>query len=204
MYLPPDIPWPLLPPFTAEEWIISIIILALVIAIVIYSRLKARPWQLIIREEFTESEIEDLLVDHPDLVEEGLRFEGRQLQLGDLRPDLLFRDRVGNPLIVEVKKESISRSDIGQIMEYRGLVPSESRVRFMIIGREIPPPFRRSLPRAGIEFKELSQLNYDRFEEPTQDIVRMERQTHGPVILRRTTLYDRVKNFIKKLLGVRD
>nr|WP_319401669.1 hypothetical protein [uncultured Carboxylicivirga sp.] len=83
----------------------------------------------------TESEIEEIIYKSPWLLDErfiipnilGSRKEkGRQINIGcnDNRYiDLLFKDtRDNRPVIVELKKESLNRDAIAQILEYRGYI----------------------------------------------------------------------------------
>lgn len=46
----------------------------------------------------TEKEIEDILVFHPELIEENLVLLERQGQLESRRTDLMFKDQYGNLL----------------------------------------------------------------------------------------------------------
>lgn len=84
-----------------------------------------------------ESEIEDIIYESPWLLDErylvsvikGARNQnGRQINVGfrsNRYIDLLFKDsRDNRPVIIELKKEPLKRENIGQILEYRGLVIS--------------------------------------------------------------------------------
>jgi hypothetical protein len=54
-----------------------------------------------------EREFENILERYPELIEGGLTFEGRQVAIGRRHIDLLFRDRFGQRLIVELKRGTI-------------------------------------------------------------------------------------------------
>ncbi|MCT4596313.1 MAG: hypothetical protein N4A50_00335 [Vallitalea sp.] len=85
-----------------------------------------------------EKDIEDIIYNSPWLLDEryvipkikGSRNEsGRQINIGrnglNRYIDLLFKDtRDNRPVIVELKKESLTRENIAQILEYRALVVS--------------------------------------------------------------------------------
>jgi Endonuclease NucS C-terminal domain len=105
-----------------------------------------------------EKDIEDIVFKYPSLIEEGLKIRGRQVCVNGKYIDLLFEDRFGQKLIVELKKGTIVRKHIGQIMDYEGhlLSPDDPTVRIMLIGNRVPENFRRSLEHHGIEWKELS------------------------------------------------
>ncbi|MEA2089351.1 MAG: endonuclease NucS [Thermoproteota archaeon] len=114
----------------------------------------------------TENEIEETLAKTPNLIEEGLTLIGRQVSFGNLRVDLLFRDRFGENLIVEVKRGTIKREHIGQIMEYSGSLPDQRPMRLMLIGNRVPPAFRKSLDHHGIEWKEIRPEQIKPFLKP--------------------------------------
>lgn len=105
----------------------------------------------------TERDFEDILAKYPDLIEEGLILEGRQVGIGRKHVDLVFRDKHRARLIAELKRGSILREHIGQVLDYEGelLTPDEPTDRVMLIGNRVPPNFRRTLEHHGIEWKEL-------------------------------------------------
>lgn len=106
-----------------------------------------------------EKEFENILERYPDLIEEALSIQGRQVAIGRLRVDLLYKDRFGQTLIVELKRGPILRQHIAQIFDYEGhfLSPSNSNIRIMLIGSRVPPNMRRSLEHHGFEWKELTE-----------------------------------------------
>lgn len=112
---------------------------------------------------FSESDLEEILATHPILIEEDLALLGRQVSVGRLRVDLLFRDRFGDTLIVEMKRGPIRREHVGQIMEYSGSLYDGKPIRLMLIGNRVPPSFQRSLEYHGIEWRELSEEKLLRF-----------------------------------------
>ena len=104
----------------------------------------------------SEGDLEEILSSHPILIEEGLTLLGKQVSVGRLRVDLLFRDRFGDTLVVELKRGVIKREHVGQIMEYSGSLYEGKPVRLMLVGSRVPPSFKRSLEYHGIEWRELS------------------------------------------------
>ena len=48
--------------------------------------------------------MEAIIAKHPEIIENGLILEGRQVSLGHLRVDVLFKDKFGDTLVVELKK----------------------------------------------------------------------------------------------------
>lgn len=103
----------------------------------------------------TEREMEDLLWDHPErFLGEPLTKFDRQLQTGVGRPDLIFETRVGQLLVVEIKKGTVQREVIGQVYDYFGALkkefPSRS-VELMVVATDIPSERRRALEHLNID-----------------------------------------------------
>jgi len=108
----------------------------------------------VIEEYFMkEKEFENILARYPELIEAGLVLEGRQVAVKGKFIDLLFRDHHKERLVVELKRGTVLRKDIGQVMDYEGdlLFPDDPTVRVMLIGNRVPPSFRRSLDHHGLE-----------------------------------------------------
>lgn len=99
----------------------------------------------------SESDLEEVLAGHPILIEEGLTLLGRQVSVGKLRVDLLFRDRFGDTLIIELKRGTKRREHVGQIMGYSRSLYDGKPVRLMLVGSRVSPSFQRSLKYHGIE-----------------------------------------------------
>ncbi|WP_045222641.1 endonuclease NucS domain-containing protein [Desulfonatronum thioautotrophicum] len=113
----------------------------------------------------TERDFENILERYPELIEPGLSLQGRQLPINGKFIDLLYMDRHGQKLIVELKIGAILRNHIGQLLDYEGeiLAPDDPTVRVMIIGNRVPTNLRRSLEHHGFEWKELSISELYRF-----------------------------------------
>jgi hypothetical protein len=104
-----------------------------------------------------EREFEDILEKYPELIEDGLSFQVRQLRIKGKLLDLLYVDRHGQKLIVELKKGTVLREHVGQLMDYEGelLSPDDPTIRVMMVGNRVPENLRRSLEHHGFEWKEL-------------------------------------------------
>ena len=98
-----------------------------------------------------ERDFEDILSRYPELVEERLRFKDRQVSVKGKFVDLLFEDRHGHTLIVELKKGAIKRQHIAQLLDYEGhfLSPDDPTVRVMLVGNRVPPNLRKALDHHG-------------------------------------------------------
>jgi RecB family endonuclease NucS len=66
----------------------------------------------------TEEQLEDVLVTCPDLISTGLRLVGRQTETEGGPLDLLGVDLDGNLVVCELKRGSLTREAIAQIIDY--------------------------------------------------------------------------------------
>jgi RecB family endonuclease NucS len=113
----------------------------------------------------SEREMEDAIVLDPTkyIGEEGLRLTARQYSIGAYRFDLLFEDRHGGKLIVELQIGVLDRIHMFKILdycdEYRDLHPSEF-VEPMVIANIIPPERKRRLSHSGIPFREIPETEF--------------------------------------------
>jgi len=107
-----------------------------------------------------EKDIENLIAEHPDEIfpGEGFKLLGQQVGIEGRRIDLLFEDRLGRRIIVEVKRGVLSREASGQVAEYYGLLKSKdpSQAYELVLCANIIPKERRSfLETIGIDCREL-------------------------------------------------
>ncbi len=111
-----------------------------------------------------EKDIENLIAQHPDIIfpNAGFRLVGQQIKLGKCFADIIFEDKHNRKIIVEVKRGILSRDASGQVMEYYGLLKTESPdsfVELVLCANIIPPERKKFLETIGIECKELG-INY--------------------------------------------
>ena len=66
----------------------------------------------------SESRLEDAIVKNPDLLEEGLTLIGRQTQTEGGPLDLLGVDDVGRLVLFELKRGTLTRDAVAQILDY--------------------------------------------------------------------------------------
>jgi hypothetical protein len=98
-----------------------------------------------------------LIVRH-DVIEDGLRLIERETVIGSTkkRCDILFKDKHGNDLYVEVK-EVIDEKSIQQIQEYRTIV-AKPEARFMLVSNyPIDKQYELVLNNFNIEFKSVNK-----------------------------------------------
>jgi len=111
-----------------------------------------------------EREMEDLLWDHPEkfLGEELTRFE-RQSGSGVGRSDLIFIDRIGRYLVVEVKHGKLQRGAVEQLHDYYGMMKHrfpDSVVELMVVANQIPDERRLACEKLNIEVREISEKKF--------------------------------------------
>ena len=105
----------------------------------------------------SEKEFEDILVIHPELIEEGLTLLERQGQLENRRTDLIFSDKNEDILLTELKKDIITIENVEQIKDYLIKMKKHvnKKIRAMLIGQEIPHDIQNICFANNIEWKEI-------------------------------------------------
>jgi hypothetical protein len=114
---------------------------------------------------FSEQDMEDAVANDPGryLGEKGLKLTHRQYSIGNYRFDLLFEDRHGAKLIVELQKGTLDRNHFYKILdyyeEYKSQHPDEF-VELMVVANRIKRERRNRLADHGIEFKEIPESDF--------------------------------------------
>jgi hypothetical protein len=140
---------------------------------------------------FSERIFEDILVKYPELIEDKLRFVGRQVTHFGKRIDILFEDRFNEKLIIELKKDNLDRNALSQVMEYEGYILSEKdpSARVMLIANRIPLNLKKAMNHHGIEYKEITNKQILEFLEKndhqlfTQITSPFQQQTEQPQMM---------------------
>ncbi len=94
--------------------------------------------------EIREIDLENLIVADPTIIGNNLTYIGRQLQLGDMRLDLLFEDDGDNPVVVELKLNEIGKRAVNQLRGYMRKVRSDyggRKTRGIIVCKGVLPAF---------------------------------------------------------------
>jgi hypothetical protein len=113
----------------------------------------------------TEKMMEDEICNDPDkyLGEKGLKLIKRQFSIGECRYDLLFEDRYGGKLIVELQKGTLNRDHFLRIMyyqlEYKVKYPDEF-TDIWVIANRIPYDKRNKFDSLGIKWKEIAESEF--------------------------------------------
>ncbi|PYZ94880.1 hypothetical protein CR194_04975 [Salipaludibacillus keqinensis] len=100
-----------------------------------------------------EADLVNALIVNSDLIEPGLSFKEKEVNLDGKRCDLLFVDNNGKDLYVEVKKHA-DLHGAGQLVLYNGLVSNRS-ARFMLVALSIADKLVQGLHRGGYEYVEV-------------------------------------------------
>ena len=116
----------------------------------------------------TEKDMEYIISANPDkYIEEGLVFLSRQLSIGSYRFDLLFKDRHGAKLIVELQKGTLDRNHTYKIFDYFNEFKEQKPAEFvdvMIIANKIPRERQRRLKSYGVPFIEIDETTFTKAE----------------------------------------
>lgn len=119
----------------------------------------------------SEKDMETAITKDPEkfIGEHGLQIISRQHRIGKYVFDLLFQDRHGGKLIVEIQKGTLNRNHTYKILdyydEYKTKNPKEF-VELMIIANAIPKERKDRLEFWGVEFKEIPMSAFIAVIEP--------------------------------------
>ena len=112
-----------------------------------------------------EKDIENLIAAHPRefFPREEFKLVAQQHTIKKRRLDILFEDKYGRFIIIEVKRGILSREASGQVIEYYGLLKEqfpEKSIELILCANTIPNERKTFLENVGIECKEIpvSQL----------------------------------------------
>src|SRR5947207_4921774 len=131
----------------------------------------------------TEREMEDLLWEHPEkFLNEPLKQFQRQPASSVGRADLIFLDRIGRLLVIELKRGTLERGAVSQLVDYYGMLKSrfpDKSVELMSIANRIPPERRQACEQYHIDAVEIpekkfrdvaEEVGYDFGSERSRDV----------------------------------
>lgn len=120
-----------------------------------------------ITPELLEKKIEDIIAKHHRyFIESGLQLKDRQVSSRAGRADLLFIDRFGDELLIEIKRGTVNREAVAQLLDYLGNLTGDGiRTRLMLIAGNIAANWKMALDRQGIEYREYAEKDYLQFLE---------------------------------------
>ena len=144
----------------------------------------------------TEKIMEDAICNNPEkyLGEQGLKLISRQFRIGKYIFDLMFEDRHGAKLIVEIQRGTLDRNHTYKIFdycdEYKEKNPQEF-IELMVIANSIPQERKKRLSAWGVSIKEIpvsefleqsniiTQNSTDIHKNQTSQVVKLKPETIG-------------------------
>jgi Endonuclease NucS len=111
-----------------------------------------------------EREMQELLWKYPErLLDEPLKQFAWETASDVGRADLVFEDRHGRLLIIEVKRGKLPRGAIDQLLDYFGMMKErfpEKAVELMVVANAIPSERRLTCESRDIECREISERRF--------------------------------------------
>jgi hypothetical protein len=111
-----------------------------------------------------EREMQELLWQHPErFLNEPLKQVAWEASSDVGRADLVFEDRHGRLLIIEVKRGKLPRGAIDQLLDYFGMMKQKfpnRPVELMVVANSIPSERRLTCESRDIECREISEKTF--------------------------------------------
>lgn len=109
---------------------------------------------------YSEKEMENSIILNPEkyLGETGLKLLSQQHRIGNYIFDILFEDRHGAKIIVEIQKGTLDRVHTYKILDYYHEYKENNPFEFielMVIANKIPDERKKRLSDWGVSFKEI-------------------------------------------------
>lgn len=155
----------------------------------------------------SEKDMEDAIAQNPQkfIGESGLKLLFRQYRIGNYIFDLMFVDKYGTKLIVELQKGTLDRVHTYKILdyydEYKEQNPNEF-IELMVIANKVPMERKKRLKSWGVTFKEIPENEFEVLENIQTNFI--EKPTHNKqdeFLDKSYMLFKKQKNlFIEKLL----
>src|SRR6266699_5591271 len=106
----------------------------------------------------------DLLWNHSgDLLHEPLKPFRRQSRSQVGVADLVFEDRIGRLVVIELKKGKLERGAISQLVDYFGMLKNEFPARpveLMVVANSVPQERRLACEQYDFECREISEKSF--------------------------------------------
>lgn len=115
-----------------------------------------------------ERDMQNLVRQFPAelLGESGLVFQGEEVRMGDFRFDLVFVDRQGATLLVELQRGRLDRTHLYKVLDYadryREANPGAA-VECMVVANEISAEYKDRLQARGVDYREISLNKFAEF-----------------------------------------
>jgi len=113
---------------------------------------------------FTEKDMQEIISNHPSLIEEGLKIIKVEKELETGKADIIGRDKKGNIVVIELKKHTITVQDVLQLNRYVSILKSTNkRLRGIIVGTGINREALEIAGKLGLEYKILNLKEISRY-----------------------------------------
>jgi len=105
----------------------------------------------------TEKNLSDLIMQSPDLVEEGLTVLNQESPLSKGKIDIFARDKKGNSVVIEVKRRTAGLKEVTQLQRYVDEVDKrlDTSTRGILCAPKITPAALHMLEEKSLEFRTL-------------------------------------------------
>ncbi len=105
----------------------------------------------------TEKNLSDLIMEKPDLIEEGLTVINQESPLSKGKIDIFARDKKGNSVVIEVKRRTAGLKEVTQLQRYVEEVDKrlDTQVRGILCAPKITSSALHMLEEKNLEFCEL-------------------------------------------------
>ncbi|MCK4327250.1 MAG: endonuclease NucS [Candidatus Diapherotrites archaeon] len=102
----------------------------------------------------TEKNLSDLIMQKPDLVEEGLTVLNQESPLSKGKIDIFARDKKGNSVVIEVKRRTAGLKEVTQLQRYVDEVGKrlDTKTRGILCAPKITPSALHMLEEKNLEF----------------------------------------------------
>ena len=144
----------------------------------------------------SEKMMEDAVSREPEkyLGEKGLRLVARQYSIGSYKFDLLFEDRHGARLIVELQKGTLDRNHTYKILDYYDEYKMKNPdvfIELMVIATKIPYERRKRLDSHGISWREIGESEFKGIPDRDNEQIDSNKKSDTKTTLNETKIMDK-------------
>ncbi len=144
------------------------------------------------KRKYDEKLLEDALRDYPqEFLGEPLELLHQQPEIGGFRPDLIFKDQKGIPVIAEVQLKALDRNHLYRSLEYRHFYKKRSgaeEVRVILFCNSIPSKYETVLAVHNVDCRKIAKKEFLRKLISLTPGIKILSSTWDKKILRSTTV----------------
>jgi len=110
---------------------------------------------MITRDQFLE-----ILCKYPELIDQGYKCHGRDVDLYGLKADMLLVDKYKKRLAVHVRTAPIEQEQIGAIVSCQEAVLSDEAgdINVMLVSDKVPVHLQTALEHSGVAWREINHF----------------------------------------------